>query len=84
MKHKESPKVCYGLVFGKWAKNMTKEDLLDQHIHLHSHEIIPGRWLRNRSKIRTKIFLRFAQGLFPYGCILGISIIGVWLLQWWR
>ena len=84
MKPKKSSKVCYGLIFGKRTDNMTKEDLLDQHIHLHSHEIIPGRWLRNRSKIRTKIFLRFAHGLFSYGLFLGISIIAVWLVHWWR
>jgi len=84
MKPKESPKICYGLIFGKRTENMTKADLLDQHIHLHSHEIISGRWLRNGSKIRSRIFLRFAHALFPYGFLLGISIIGVWLVKWWR
>jgi hypothetical protein len=58
---------------------MTKEYLLDCHIHLHSHEIISGRWVRNRSKIQAKSFSRYACGLF-----LGISIIGVLWLQWWR
>ena len=60
-------------------KIMTKENLLDRHIHLHSHEIISGRWLRHRSKIEGKIFSRFACALF-----LGIGIIGVLWLQWGR
>jgi len=58
---------------------MTEENLLDLHIHLHSGEIISGRWLRHRSKIHAKKILRFACGMF-----LGISIIGVLWLQWWR
>ncbi len=29
---------------------MTKESPLDHHIHLHSHEILPGRWLRPKRK----------------------------------
>jgi hypothetical protein len=72
-------KVSYDVIFSKWTEDMRKKDLLDQHIHFHSHEIISNRWLRNRTKIRTKIFLRFAYGLF-----VGMSIIGVWLLQVWR
>ena len=79
MKPKESPKVRFGVLSGKRNEYMTKADLLDHHIHLHSHEIIPSRWLRNRSKIHKRIFLRFAYGFF-----LGLSIIAVWLLQWWR
>jgi len=43
MKPKESSKIYFGLIFEKWAENIRKEDLLDQHIHLHSHEIILGR-----------------------------------------
>ena len=53
--------------------------MLDRHIHLHSHEVISGRWLRHRSKIRANIFPKFVCGLF-----LAISIIGVLWLQWWR
>jgi hypothetical protein len=79
MNSQKNPKVCYEVIFPKWAEDMRKKDPLDQHIQLHSHKIISSRWLRNRPKIRTKIFLRFAYGLF-----LGISIIGVWLLQWWK
>ena len=79
MKPKESPKVRFGAFPGKWNEYMTKADLLDHHINLHSHEIIPGRWLGNRSKIHKRIFLRFACGFF-----LGLSIIGMWLLQRWR
>jgi hypothetical protein len=51
---------------------MTKENLLDRHLHLHYHEIIFARWLRHRSKIHAEISPGFAYGLF-----LGISIIGV-------
>jgi len=58
---------------------MTEENPLDRHIHLHSHEIISGRWLRPSSKIHAKIFSRFACGLF-----LGIGIIGAFWFQWWR
>jgi len=28
--------------------DMTEESLLDRHIHLHTHELLPGRWLRPR------------------------------------
>jgi len=59
-------------------KIMAEGKLLDRHLHLHSHEIISGRWLRNRPKIYAKIFPRIVCGLF-----LGISIIGVLWLHWW-
>lgn len=55
---------------------MTKENLLDFHIHLHIHEITPGRWLRPKRRIQAKIFSRFI-----WGVILGISIVGVFWLQ---
>jgi hypothetical protein len=58
---------------------MAEGSLLDRHLHLHSHEIIPGGRLRNRAKVRAKIFPRIVCGLF-----LGISIIGVLWIQWWR
>ena len=35
---------------------MTKENLLDRHIHLHTHELMPGRWLRPRSLSVLRIF----------------------------
>jgi hypothetical protein len=60
-------------------KIMTKENLLDRHLHLHSHEIISARWFPPRSKIHATIFARFACGFF-----LGIGIIGMLVLQWWR
>ena len=39
---------------------MTKENPLDRHIHLHIHEIMPGRWLRPKIGIRAKTL----SGLF--------------------
>jgi len=30
--------------------DMTEESLLDRHIHLHTHELLPGRWLRPRRR----------------------------------
>jgi hypothetical protein len=60
-------------------KILTEESRLDRHLHLHSHEIISGRCVRERSKILPKIFPKIACGLF-----LGMGIIGMWWLQWWR
>ncbi len=60
-------------------KIMTKENLLDLHIHLHSHEIISAGRLGHKSNIQAGIFQRFARGL-----ILGIGFIGLLWFQWWR
>ena len=61
------------------VKVMTKESPLDRHIHLHIHEILPGRWLRPKSKVYTKIFTRILPGL-----VLGTGIMGALWFQWWR
>ncbi len=58
---------------------MTRENMLDHHIHLHIHEIMPGRWLRPRSRIQARIFSNFL-----YGVLLGMGIMGVLWFQWWR
>lgn len=58
---------------------MTKENSLDGHIHLHIHELVPGRWLRPRRNIRTKIFSKFLCGL-----LLGAGFVGAMWFQWWR
>ena len=60
-------------------KIKTNQNLLDRHMHLHSHEIISGRLLLPRFTIHANILGRFACGLF-----LGISIIGVVRFQGWR
>jgi len=63
----------------KGMRVMTGENPLDLHIHLHSIEIISDRWLQHRCEIHPKKFMKFVCGI-----VLGISIIGVLLLQWWR
>ncbi len=55
---------------------MTNEDLLDRHIHLHTHDLMPGRWLRPRSKIHARIFSGFLCGL-----LLVIGIIGAFFFR---
>jgi hypothetical protein len=58
------------------VKIMTKENLLDRHIHLHTHELMPGRWLRPRSRIHARFFSRFLCGV-----LLVIGINGAFLFH---
>jgi hypothetical protein len=55
----------------------SKENALDWHIHLHIHEIMPGRWLLPRSTKGARICLKVFCGL-----VLTMSIIGVLWSQW--
>ena len=68
-----------GFIDQQRLKMMTKEESLDRHIHLHTHELVPGRWLRPRRNIRTKIFSKFLCGL-----VLGAGFVGAMWFQWWR
>ena len=54
---------------------MTKENMMDYHIHLHIHELMPGRWIRPKSKTHAKIFSGFL-----WGVLLSVGIIGAFLL----
>jgi hypothetical protein len=58
---------------------MTKENLLDRHIHLHSHEILVGHGLWRRSRIHSKLFSNLFWKLVPTAVIVG----ALWL-RWWR
>ena len=55
---------------------MTKENLVDRHIHLHTHQLMPGRWLRPKSGIHGRIFSGFLCG-----ALLAIGIIGAFLFH---
>lgn len=60
-------------------RTMTKENLADRHIHLHTHEVRPQRWLRRRSKIGKKFLSRLLSGV-----LLIAGLVGGWWLRWWR
>ena len=62
-----------------WKKaTLMQENPLDGHIHLHSHEIIPGRWERPPSRRAGGV----SWGLFC-GALLSISLIGLLWTQLW-
>jgi hypothetical protein len=63
----------------KGVKIMTKENLLDRHIHLHSHEILVGHGLRLRGRIHSKVFSSFFWKVLP-----AIGIVGALWFRWWR
>ena len=55
---------------------MTEENLLDRHMHLHTHELMPGRWLRPRGRIHAGILSGFLCGV-----LLVIGVIGAFLFH---
>ena len=53
---------------------ISKEDLLDRHIHLHTQDLLLGRRLRPRRGLPKRFFLEFLSGLILGACLVGWGI----------
>jgi hypothetical protein len=53
---------------------MSKVDLLDRHIHLHTQDLLLGRRLRPRRGLRKRVFLEVLSGLIIGACVVGWGI----------
>jgi len=53
---------------------MSKEEVLDRHIHLHTQDLLLGRRLRPRRGPRKRIFLGVLSGLILGACVVGWGI----------
>ena len=58
---------------------MSKEDLLDRHIHLHTQDFGYRRRLRPWPGLRKKVFSGGLSGLILGACVFG----AVWF-EWWK
>jgi hypothetical protein len=57
---------------------MSKEDLLDRHIHLHTQDFLYRRRLRPWRGLRKRFFSGIMSGLILAACVVG----GLWFGYW--
>ena len=58
---------------------MPKEEVLDHHIHLHTHDLLYKRRLSPRRGPLKRLFSGVLSGL-----ILGACIFGAAWFEWWK